>query len=287
MRRDFIAVLTDKPRTGGNGKQHFKTNRRRSKLACQEGMGKVDQVLLESIQDNINPLNIRSVKHIHTGMVWDQLKESRLNDQYFKRFLQSQVGRSWNDVYSDICRKLRESPALTKRVSDLISWLVESDVQMIGGIPHSSGLFGTFPLLSYKFYINPDDGKLCKAPEYHSHYRNFDWSVDRIIDQSNPLTQYHRVNGIWYEYKLREMTEEERKTGTLNETNKRWDSILNCFVVDNPSYHLTEQLVQAKRGSNYYSVYSPYQACQFLFGGFYYPLSRRQLNKREIKRIVK
>lgn len=287
MRRDFIAVLTDKPRTGGNGKKHFKTNRRRSKLACNEGLGPVDEILLADIQDEVEPLSIRSVKHIHTNMIWDQLKESRLNDQYFKRFLQSQLGRSWNDVYSDICRKLRESPGLAQRIRDLISWMVESDVHMISGKPYGCSRFGMFPLLSYKFYINPTDGKLCKAPEYPSRYCHFDWSAERVMCPANPLTQYHRVGGIWYEYRLREMTEEERKTGALNSVKRRWNSEYNCFIVDSFSSPLIEQLVQAKRGPQYYHAYSPWQACQFLFDGFYYPLSRRQLNKREIRRIVK
>src|SRR5258708_10574361 len=90
MRKDMAKVIVERPRRGGDGR----VNRRPipwEDAPKQESVGR-SHVLTgrdKSLSDNLAPL---------------------------RRYLERQVGRPWNKVYSEICAKLRRDSPLQRHL---------------------------------------------------------------------------------------------------------------------------------------------------------------------------
>lgn len=116
---------------------------------------------------------------------WDT-RSKRSNIRPLEKWLLKQVGRPWNDVYSEACKVLKDKHD-KHGYGDLIQelfWVVERDVIMIDNVPHSIRLGSFAPIGRWRnqLYINPDNGKLeiFKAAKY--------------VKPTKPATRYEFVN---------------------------------------------------------------------------------------------
>jgi len=111
----------------------------------------------------------------------------------------------------------------------------------------------------------------------------------RYIDSKKPLVQYHCINGIWYEIKLREASASEKKEKSFGEYRRNynratfmleteWCRIYNNAIVD--------QLVENHREALVFERDNVWELCVSLFRGHYLPISKRQISSKEI-RLVK
>jgi hypothetical protein len=116
MREDMADVFHDRPKTGG----HWDSGEKGQKRALQ----RIDPEELPrrgSIQRG------HRYRNYHTGPI--------------SRFLMSHLGQKWDDIYkefAEVC-DIRSNPQreLLERVGPE-GWLVEHNVQMIDGEPHTS-----------------------------------------------------------------------------------------------------------------------------------------------------
>lgn len=134
------------------------------------------------------------------GVRKDYLKGSRRNGRGyapypFDRFLESRLGRLWDEVYSEICQEFDSRSLAGYSFLRDLKWHVATDC-WIGaetGTVYSSRWGGSS--VENEFYVHPFTGVLCWAEK---------------IDRSHPEPPvaklpieeghaYEKIDGIWYE----------------------------------------------------------------------------------------
>lgn len=177
------------------------------------------------------------------------------------RYLNKQEGRKWDDVYSEIRANINLNTAVQYHVWQHVFDLVEINVQIIDGRVCNAA--GSAFLESYRhsgstkeMYVDPRDGILRFQPQRSRQERNLWWKKqnEETIFKHDELTEYRRIDGIWYEICFAKIDPKD-----LNETFRgQHDCIMKEFL--------------CYRDLNKYYVGR-------------YPISKCQLNKREIKRF--
>ena len=111
MRPDMDKVIVERPRLGG-GLRRPTGSRKRERLALvdlapgREGYRRRWTGWQKGLNEHLSPL---------------------------RRYLQSQVGRPWNKVHSEICERLRLDSAVQSHVLDHLRQYVETNARLING----------------------------------------------------------------------------------------------------------------------------------------------------------
>ncbi len=132
---------------------------------------------------------------------WKQLNE---NLSPLRRYLEKQVGRPWNKVYSEIAARLRVTSTVQQHVRDHL----RDFVALHPYLPKSGQLWHP-PL-----YVDPSDGILKRVPASGS---------DRVA--LAPDRELRRLGGFWYEVRLAPLPDPVYRTqpGTRTLRLKRFD----------------------------------------------------------------
>jgi len=123
-------------------------------------------------------------------------KELNENLKPLFRYLDRQVGRPWNKVFSEIAANLRPTNTVQKHVLDHL-WMMVS----IG--PIAKRWWGV-----PEFYVDPANGLLRRNPRnwrFRPKRRPAAQPVERI--RVAPLLEHRKVDGIWYEVRLTALPE--------------------------------------------------------------------------------
>lgn len=143
MRSDMHKVIVERPRTGSRGPFRgslWEKNAALDDLPRQEGLRKrhIARGDARSLNENLSPL---------------------------RRYLQRQVGRHWDAIYSDISARLRVSSAVQQHVRDHIWDYVERFVTLgdHGAVfTEAHGFLRRAGRLTPgTLYIHPKTGRLC------------------------------------------------------------------------------------------------------------------------------
>jgi hypothetical protein len=111
-----------------------------------------------------------------------------------RRYLRKQLGRPWDDVYSDICTVFDKRMDTTRRVLRDILYLVETHTFLLNGRVYAQPVYGWN--LVRGFYVHPVSGLLCWSSESRTRWPSDPKPVDTIeLDKTHTLS---RTNGIWY-----------------------------------------------------------------------------------------
>lgn len=189
------------------------------------------------------------------------------------RFLNRNLGRPWDDVYSEICEANDSRTEAGRNIKEMLGrdgCLINFDAHMIDGVPHDSKGSALRAGFRYRsFFINNDTGMLCQAPRER---RDVLQKYRKDFIKLDELTQCHEVAGVWYKVKFKEYD-------------------LNDFYP-----HCTGFLVGKKHlDLNDYSL--PYyfrdmrsegqiKLClRDLYGALIWPISKEQCGKKELKFI--
>lgn len=171
-----------------------------------------------------------------------------------KRFLEKQVGRPWDHVFAEICQHLRVDSVIQGHVRDHIDDFVETQVIEIDGVLcHGQGWSRGRPLQSRfgaKLYVCPRTGLLRKVKKRKIVRKK--QPRDEVVTDGDDR-QYRLINGIWYEVTLRPITVEAATSR---------DHVLRMPV----NSISRGQLLKT-------------------YGAAVYAARRRQLNKKEIRRL--
>ena len=193
MRPDMAKVIVERPRVGSSMRGKSKGNRRSSQRLWHEGLPARE-----------------GIKRRHRGHTkW-------LNEHLgpLRRYLNSQVGRPWNKVFSEICAHIDRSSAVQDHVRDHVAEYVATHVIEIDGEPcfGEGRLYGE-PLRAWSrntgWYVCPRSGIVKKnKPRTRTGNRvHKPEEAPRFVRVSDSL-QCRVVEGTWHVVSLRALPEE-------------------------------------------------------------------------------
>jgi hypothetical protein len=177
------------------------------------------------------------------------------------KMIAKNVGRPWDDVYSDLLKKFKRNRYADRLTLQSIDYHVEKDCTEVkpGVFRDSRG----HSLVGVRFYINPKTKILCENKSYRNYGKPKKDAPNYIRTKGH---HYHKIDGVWYEVswqKSNSMDAPSIGDVVLEESYKNADDGV-CF------------LELRKYSTNNYRRKLTY--C--------YLHSKRQLNKKEIKRLI-
>lgn len=144
----------------------------------------------------ISPLK-QSMRASRTGI------ERKPNNHRLKilgKILRAQVGRPWNDVFSDICRDLPFSSSHWK-VRDYMSWMVDANCSRDRDGTLLNG-FG-YPVGGGDLYVDPDSGLLLHMEDGPKRLPRTQQLPYELIDNpEDPSSKFARLAGVWYKVRI-------------------------------------------------------------------------------------
>jgi len=130
------------------------------------------------------------------------------------RFLQKSVGRKWDDLYSEVCRKFDKRTPEGRLFHEWLENRVETKfLRGSGGVVRVHTSIGLLEPFAGDFYVDPE-GYLRVAPR-RRRFRRSDIFRDLTVVSIDKTHEYRRVEGIWYwfEFKfvIRSIYEDQQK----------------------------------------------------------------------------
>jgi len=183
-------------------------------------------------------------------------KERRDHLSPLRRYLRAQVGRPWNDVYSDICQVFI-SGAYGNRLREFVSWEVDVSVKEVDGeLVNDRG----YAVYADSLYVHPQTGVLTRSPSRtRRRWKNKPRFESVDLSSRQKLV---KVDGLWFVVSLATIPGAEV-------TERPFDVVLKQSV-------FAEDL-KYTWGNELYRTWGP---------GLY-AAEKRQANSREISRHVK
>jgi hypothetical protein len=131
-----------------------------------------------------------------------------------KRWLQSQVGRLWNDVYSEACSVIKPDSVIRAHIKTHLLQFVERHTFMLDGtvcvLDISYPNRGVIPVTERhygcsRFFVHPESGVLCAIPqksrkEWLAERRTARVETFRWLDCNFALKQ---IAGVWFACQFR------------------------------------------------------------------------------------
>ena len=144
MRADMAKVIVERPRKKGHAWNKPKGSQRRLRRYGEDGPPQRE--------------GIRACWQSHTKFLNEHLGPLR-------RYLDKQVGRPWDQVYSEICAHIDRSSAVQDHVRDHVDGYVSTHVLLIDGVPCDGEGGWTYgrPLHEMRYrpwYVCPRTGRL-------------------------------------------------------------------------------------------------------------------------------
>jgi hypothetical protein len=204
---------------------------------------------------------IDSVQHEGMGRRWnyDDRRPSRDHLNALRRFLQKQVGRRWDEVYSDICEYAPKGSFLGYHLRELVSYEVSVSVTADGD--EVRGRRG-WKVYSGDLYVCPETNIL-KVYDDGKERKRFRWREKSeyemlAVDENH---KYVKVDGLWYFVTLAAVPGTEV-------TERPFDVVLKTaiFAIDPKDHPYHNRILR-------------------VWGGPFYASAKRQANSREVRRI--
>lgn len=198
---------------------------------------------------------------------WMNHKELNEHLQPLRRYLYSQVGRAWNDVHRDMCRRIKPSNAVQSHLLDHVRQYVVVNAIWIDGEPHD--LKGRkLPNVNSEalFIVHPETGILEALPKLKK-YRHVPPPSRYEQVPVSTTRKLVKVHGIWWEVDFQKVSV-CRKIGMYS------SCYTDLLLSKDPKYAKSFGEV------SYWELLSEW-------GAGMVAVSRRQLNKNEIRRRLK
>lgn len=190
MRNDMFKIIVERPRRGVNYYRSLPNEYRSAKrFKLDSDFDVVDRYSQKKL-----PIRARSIG-------WDG-KSFNENLKPLRRFLDQQVGRPWNDVYSEICEHLDTSSTVKQHVRDhikdyvAVSTYYTEDGQLMG-----SGRWGPSPVSHSNYYVHDGILKSVKEDSYRTQSKNrMKINDDRIWETRREIDGivYEKIKGVWF-----------------------------------------------------------------------------------------
>lgn len=179
-----------------------------------------------------------------------------------RHYLITQVGRPWNEVFSDISHCTRSNGLSAQEVREALTDMVEKTVQLIDGAPHD--IEGR-PIIARGWspvWVHPETGILMRSPQQPRRRYVYTPRFEQIaIDASTKLV---KVNGLWFVVSFAPLPV------VLDADEPERDIVLNQVAAG--GYAASRGI-----GGTFYREW----------GANIYAVSKRAASKKEIKQLVK
>ena len=157
-----------------------------------------------------------SIKARHTRRKWfsDLLGPLR-------RWLQSQVGRSWNEVYSEACAVIKPDSVVRAHIrTHLLEFVVRETFMRNGEVWCIQTMFwsgsGETPVRElsnrhFPFYVHPVTGILCAKPPHprkRDQWQRYALELAKVRRWIDPQTLLVQWRGLWFECTMRPVPRE-------------------------------------------------------------------------------
>ncbi|MBK1976157.1 hypothetical protein JIX58_10415 [Brevundimonas diminuta] len=158
-----------------------------------------------AIPDELQPKSIGLRRHARERGGWKMLNETLTP---LRRYLEAQVGRSWNAVYSEIAANLRPTSTVQQHVRDHLADFVNLHRQPSGYGRYGGGLWYE-PLYvdAHGILRRTDDLPEARAARLRRRVRRPDTAQAPI--RLAPHCELRRIGGVWYEVRLAPLPEPE------------------------------------------------------------------------------
>lgn len=124
-----------------------------------------------------------------------------------RRYLEKQVGRPWNDVYSEIRATIKPDSIIKNHLYHHLELEVVKHVEYIDGTPYNKGGRHWYPVCG--FYVCPETGLLKKNPRV-SRKRKPARSPVTVV-RLNRDRWYEKIHGQWYFFSVERWIEKVPK----------------------------------------------------------------------------
>lgn len=207
MRRDHHKLICEKERHGSSNKFHYVRHKKNFLAASNdwewEEIEEDDEITFRSTQ------RISMKRPYKIDESWKELTDFISPLQGFVR---KNVGRVWNDVFSEFCAQYDQRSVLTKHLFQHLKGFVERKmVEREDGQLYSMSRYNGWRSLEEgyeQFYVDPRDGILKENPHYRSwrqtrkeYHRAAVESRKRTIRDVDNLTELQLINGTWFKVK--------------------------------------------------------------------------------------
>jgi len=165
---------------------------------------------------------------------------------------------------------------------------------MEGNTVMASGVIGPESMTtSYgreEFYVDPRDGTLRKTKKRPRYRQEKKLNNDSYFDPKKPLLQYHKIGEVWYEFKFREATAEEKSQKSFGYMSQDFSNLtMKCEWKWRPLHgdKFVSQIIDGKKigPHHYYRHDRLWSVCQSLFGGAYLPIEKRQISSKDVRKV--
>lgn len=191
---------------------------------------------------------------------WDRQRESAYAP--LRHYLVSQVGRPWNQVFSDISHSTRSKSLTAGEVRQAIEGMVEQNVQLIDGKPHDERGLPINSSFWSPVWVHPETGILMRSPQQPKRRYKRKPTFEQIEIDAN--TKLVKINDLWFVVNF------EPLPTKLNPEDPERDVVLK---------------VAASMGyTGYRGVGGDFRR---EWGGNIYAVSKRAASKKQIKQFVK
>jgi hypothetical protein len=254
MRNDFTSVIVERARYGRS-----RVHPKGARVDVLRSLKSIDLGDLLHVDDDDSALGADAT-HQSMNAPWrHNRKEKRIHLAPLRRYLRAQVGRPWNDVYSDVCHTFQGVVSNGDRLTNYIDWDVELNVRVRtddGELITERG----YSLGGNALFVHPETGILTLSPTSpRRRWKNKPRFEMVTIDNDHKLVN---VDGLWFVVTLATIPGEEV-------SERPFDVVLGraVFAAD----------VKYAWGNEFYRSWGP---------GLY-ACHKRQANSREIRRLVK
>jgi len=209
----------------------------------------------------------RHQRAIADGVTFEPMRRDRDRARHsayapLRQYLIKQVGRPWNEVFSDISHNTRSKSLTAQEVREAMVGMVETTVQLIDGQPHDERGRPITSNFWSPVWVHPETGILLRAPQQPRRRYSRKPSFEQIdIDANSKLV---KLNDLWFVVNFAPLP------AVLNPDEPERDIVLNLPACQG-------YMGYRNTGGNFRREW----------GGNVYAVSKRAASKKEIKKLVK
>jgi hypothetical protein len=195
-----------------------------------------------------------------------------------RRYLLAQLGRPWNNVFSEICAGIDRLNTVHQHIHEFIAVDVEVRDGRLIDAANRGGYLRRGRGLYQELYVDPRTGLICLNRHYRSSGED---AAEHDMREAAEVAAHRRtvdertllllVEGIWYLVELGVLPKERIVASVVDSTRRR-----RMFA--EPRYDVVLRRAVSR------SVQADLRQCKQLYGSMdFYAQNKRQLSSREIK----
>lgn len=241
-----------------------------------------------AVADELQPKFIGLRRHARERGGWKMLNETLAP---LRRYLEAQVGRPWNGVYSEIAANLRPTSTVQQHVRDHLTDFVNLHRQPGRyGRSHERPWFEPLYVDAHGVLRRTDDLPEVRAARLRRRARRPDPAAAPI--RLAPLRELRRIEGVWYEVRLAPLPKPDYRPviRSVKQRIRPYDAASQMRTIEVRVHQLVTPAVQdpitgeavlAGPESDDHDSWKRYRQDR---PEPVYPVAKRQLSRRELRR---